>query len=54
MCGKEEMLSLAPETSCAETAAAVVKNGREVKSNNNTAPTAIYTSVVVGGNCSML
>ena len=43
MCGKEDILILAIESSCDETAAAVVKNGREVKSNIISSQIALHT-----------
>lgn len=43
MCKKEDLLILAVESSCDETAAAVVKNGREVKSNVISSQIALHT-----------
>ena len=43
MCRKEDILILAIESSCDETAAAVVKNGREVKSNIISSQIALHT-----------
>ena len=43
MCEKEDVLILAIESSCDETAAAVVRNGREVKSNVISSQIAIHT-----------
>ena len=43
MCGKEEVLILAIESSCDETAAAVVKNGRDVRSNVISSQIALHT-----------
>ena len=43
MCEKEDVLILAIESSCDETAAAVVRNGREVKSNIISSQIALHT-----------
>ena len=43
MCEKKDILILAIESSCDETAAAVVKNGREVKSNVISSQIALHT-----------